>query len=154
MPRVETMGVPNRIPLAIAGGFSSYGTAFLFTMMPAASSAASASLPVMPLFVRFTNMRCVSVPPDTMLYPPIQQALGQDTRIGDDLLLVALKCWREGFLEGHRLGGNHVHQRSALHAWKHELVDGLGVLRLAHHHTTAGAAQRLVGGRGYEIGMR
>ena len=34
---------------------------------------------------------------------------------------------------------------------KHELVDGLGVLRFAHHHTAARAAEGLVRRRGHEI---
>ena len=43
------------------------GTAFLLTIMPAASRAASASLPVIPLLVRLTSIKWVSVPPDTIL---------------------------------------------------------------------------------------
>jgi hypothetical protein len=37
--------VPTRIPLATIGGFWSKGIAFLFTVMPALPSAASATLP-------------------------------------------------------------------------------------------------------------
>ena len=49
MPRVVTAGVPMRMPLATIGGFWSNGIAFLLTVMPALPSAASATLPVMPL---------------------------------------------------------------------------------------------------------
>src|SRR5262249_17325130 len=43
MPRVVTAGVPIRIPLATIGGFWSNGIAFLFTVMAALPSAASAT---------------------------------------------------------------------------------------------------------------
>src|SRR5881296_57147 len=70
MPRVVTIGVPSRMPLAMAGGLSSNGIAFLLTVMPASSSAASASLPVIPLdFATSTSIRWVSVPPDTIRKP-------------------------------------------------------------------------------------
>ena len=48
MPRVVTAGVPRRMPLATIGGLVSNGIVFLFTVMPARSSAASATLPVRP----------------------------------------------------------------------------------------------------------
>src|SRR5512139_2341693 len=46
IPRVVMHGVPRRIPLVTAGGLSSYGMAFLLTVMPALSRASSASFPV------------------------------------------------------------------------------------------------------------
>src|SRR5947209_3087963 len=79
MPRVVTIGVPSLMPLAMAGGFSSNGIAFLLTVMPASSSAASASLPVIPFVVTSTSIRWVSVPPDTIRRPrfwrPVARAL-------------------------------------------------------------------------------
>ena len=42
-PRVETIGLPIRMPLATAGGFSHRRDGVLFTMMPDASRATSAS---------------------------------------------------------------------------------------------------------------
>ena len=49
------------------GDSVSNGIVFLLTMMPAASSAAAASLPVMPFdFLTSTRKRWLSVPPDTI----------------------------------------------------------------------------------------
>src|SRR3972149_9640005 len=68
-PRVVTAGVPMRIPLVTNGDLGSLGTLFLLTVILAAPSAASASFPVMPLPIRSTRKRWLSVPPDTILYP-------------------------------------------------------------------------------------
>src|SRR3990172_7524732 len=57
IPLVVTAGVPILTPLVTIGGLSSKGTAFLFSVIPEASRAVSASLPVMPLFLRSTNIR-------------------------------------------------------------------------------------------------
>ena len=46
MPRVVRAGVPMRMPDGSSGLRGSYGIMFLFTVMPAASSACSAVLPV------------------------------------------------------------------------------------------------------------
>jgi len=46
--RVVTEGLPSRMPPAFMGGRGSKGMAFLLTVMPARSSAFSASLPVVP----------------------------------------------------------------------------------------------------------
>ena len=48
MPRVVRAGVPTRMPDATMGEFVSKGIVFLLTVMPARSSAFSATLPVMP----------------------------------------------------------------------------------------------------------
>ena len=69
MPRVVTAGVPRRTPLATIGGFLSNGMAFLFTVMPAVPSAASAALPVMPFEKVSTRTMWLSVPPLTMRKP-------------------------------------------------------------------------------------
>ena len=74
MPRVVTAGVPMRMPLATIGGFSSNGIAFLLTVMPARSSAASATLPVMPRENTSTSTRWLSVPPLTSRKPASRRA--------------------------------------------------------------------------------
>ena len=67
MPRVVADAVPTRMPDVLNGLSVSNGIVFLLTMMPAASRAAAASLPVMP-FEAFTSTRkrWLSVPPETM----------------------------------------------------------------------------------------
>jgi len=69
MPRVVTAGVPIRIPEVTAGLRGSKGTMFLFAVMPARSSEASAALPVVSRSTSESRKRCVSVPPDTTLKP-------------------------------------------------------------------------------------
>jgi hypothetical protein len=68
-------------------------------------------------------------------------------------LLVVLNSGQR-LLEGHRLGGDHVHQRAALHAGEDRRVDRLLVLGLHQDQAAARAAQGLVRGRGHHIGMR
>ena len=57
IPRVVSAGVPMRIPLVMRGDLSSKGTAFLFTVIPAASSASWASFPVAFLLRRSMSIR-------------------------------------------------------------------------------------------------
>ena len=84
MPRVVTAGVPMRMPLVTNGDCVSFGTVFLFTVIPASSSACSATLPVSPLLRRSTSMRCLSVPPDTIWKPRVGERRGERARVADD----------------------------------------------------------------------
>src|SRR5262249_45259025 len=68
-PRVVIAGEPMRTPLVTAGFSGSLGIAFLFTVMCARPSAASASLPVMPLLRRSTRNMWQSVRPETIRNP-------------------------------------------------------------------------------------
>src|SRR5690606_29993407 len=74
--------------------------------------------------------------------------LGHGPGVGDDLPGVVLELRLQRLLEGHRLGGDDVHQRAALRAREYQalqfLLDlGIG---LGQDQAAAGAAQRLVGG--------
>src|SRR5437016_1243051 len=62
-PRVVTEGVPIRMPLATKGFCGSNGIAFLLTVMPALSSAFSASAPVIFFGLKSTRNIWQSVPP-------------------------------------------------------------------------------------------
>ncbi|MCY1464941.1 hypothetical protein D9M71_830260 [compost metagenome] len=53
------------MPEVTNGLCGSFGTAFLFTVMPTRPSAASASLPVRPCLIRLSRNRWLSVPPET-----------------------------------------------------------------------------------------
>ena len=119
---------------------------FLFTVIPARSSAASAALPVMPRAKTSTSMRWLSVPPETRRQPSLVSAAARALALSTMLLLVGLEVGREGLLEGDGLGRDHVHQRAALNAGKNGLVEVLGLLRLAQDQAAPRAAQRLVGG--------
>src|SRR5436305_2512886 len=69
IPWVVTLGVPTRMPEAMVGLSGSYGMAFLFRVIRAASQRSSASRPVMPNSRRSIRARWVSVPPDTGRIP-------------------------------------------------------------------------------------
>ena len=69
MPRVVTAGVPTLSPLVTNGDCGSLGTVFLLQVMCASSRSFSISLPVLPDFTRFTSIRWLSVPPETISTP-------------------------------------------------------------------------------------
>jgi hypothetical protein len=77
IPQVVTAGVPGRMPLVTNGDWVSFGTVFLFSVMPAASSAFSATFPVTFLLRRSISIRWLSVPPDTRLKPYSMSALAR-----------------------------------------------------------------------------
>src|SRR5690554_2165704 len=66
-PRRVIAGVPKRKPEVTNGERGSFGTEFLFTVMYARPSAASASFPVISLSIRSTKNKWFSVPFDTIL---------------------------------------------------------------------------------------
>ena len=78
MPRLETAAVPRRIPLVTNGDCGSFGIVFLLAVILASSSHFSTSLPVRPLAAKSTNIKWLSVPPETISMPrfcnPLQRA--------------------------------------------------------------------------------
>ncbi len=68
-PRVVTAGVPTRTPDVTKGLSGSKGMVFLFTVMPARSSASSKSFPVNPFERMSSSIRWLSVPPVTSVKP-------------------------------------------------------------------------------------
>src|SRR5215216_6782724 len=71
IPRVVSAGVPRRTPEATKGLLVSKGMVFLLAVMPAASSAFSATFPVTPFppMKTSTRTRWLSVPPETRRKP-------------------------------------------------------------------------------------
>ena len=82
------------------------------------------------------------------------QGGGQGPGVADDALGVGAEARLGRLVEAHRLGGDDVHQRAALHAGEDGLVDGLGVLLPAEDRPAPGAPHRLVGGEGDDVGVR
>ena len=80
-----------------------------------------------------------------------QKGIGEGLRVFQDLALILFELLREGLLEGHRLGGDDVHQGAALHSRKDFRVQGAGELLFAEDESAAGAAEGLVGGHGDEL---
>src|SRR5205085_1019767 len=73
----------------------------------------------------------------------------------DDILGVELERGLQRLAEGHRLGGDHMHQRTALHAGEDRRVDLLGeFLVIGEDHAAARTAQRLVRRGGHDMRMR
>ena len=84
----------------------------------------------------------------------LDKHLGHRPGIGYHLGLIGLEFWLQCLLEGHRLGGDHVHQRAALGAREHQRVQFLFEIRigLGQDDPPTRTAQGLVGGRGGHIG--
>ena len=80
----------------------------------------------------------------------IRQRLGVD----HDLPLVVAEGGGRGLVQRDRLGGDHVHQGTALVAREDRTVDRLRILLAEQDHAAPRAAQRLVGGGGDEVGVR
>src|SRR3989344_5364001 len=69
------------------------------------------------------------------------------------MLGIHFKCWCKRFAKGDCLGGNHIHVRATLHAWKNSLVDALcdiGVLS-CENHSSSRTAKGFVSGGSYHI---
>src|SRR5664280_1939584 len=68
---------------------------------------------------------------------------------------IGAEAWPQRLTERHRLGGDHMHQRAALHAGEHRRVEFLGDLFVVgQDHAAARPAQRLVRGSGHHMRMR
>ena len=80
-------------------------------------------------------------------------ARGQYLRISHHLPLVFDELRRHGFEKAHRLGGDHMHQRSALHAGEDTLVDGGPVFFLREDEAGSRPAQRLVRRGRHNVGV-
>ena len=74
----------------------------------------------------------------------VGQRLGQRGAVGDDLALQAVELVGGGDLEAGRLGGDHVHQRAALHPREHGPVDRPGELLAAHDDARRGGRVRVL----------
>ena len=123
--------------------------------MWARPSAFSARLPVSFFGRRSTSSRCVSVPPETRSKPERRQHLAQRLGVLHHGARVGLELRPQRLAERHRLGGDDVHQRAALHAGEDGRVDLLGeVLLVGEDHGAARAAQGLVRGRGDDVRVR
>ena len=82
------------------------------------------------------------------------QTLGQQRRAEQGALLTFLEFGRRGDLESDGLGGDGVHQRSALLAGEHRGVELLGPLLLRQDHAGARAAKGLVDSGGHDVRVR
>ena len=86
--------------------------------------------------------------------PLPRQRRSERRRVGDDLVGVLAEARLRCLVEGDRLAGDGVLERTALPSGKHGLVDRLGVRRGRQDAAAARAAQGLVGGERDDIGVR
>ena len=154
-PRVVQAGVPSRMPEVIVGFSGSNGNAVLVAGDVGAAER------------QFRHLA------GELLRPQIDQHQMRVGAAGDDVEAVRLQMLgqRLGVLhhvarigaergpqrlaEGHRLGGDHMHQRAALHAGEHRRVELLGdLLVVRQDHAAARAAQRLVRRGGHHMRVR
>jgi hypothetical protein len=154
MPRVVTAGVPMRMPLVTNGDCVSKGTVFLLTVIPARSSAFSATLPVSPLAAQVHQHEVVVGAARDDVEAALRERRGQRLRVGDHLPAVGGELGAQRLAEGHRLGGDHVLSGPPCRPGNIALSIFLRVLVVAEDHAAARAAQRLVRGRGHHVGVR
>ncbi len=101
---------------------------FLLQVMPARSSAASAIVPGQLLRPEIDQhqMRIGAARDDRE--PAFDQRLGERLGVRDDRLRIVLELRLQRLAEGHRLGGDDMHQRPALQAGEDGAVDLLADL--------------------------
>src|SRR5215471_2208728 len=73
------------------------------------------------------------------------QRRSQSLGIANNLLLVSFEFAGQGFLQGHRLRGDDMHQRSPLKTGENLSINGLGVLGARENHSPPGSAQGFMG---------
>ena len=79
---------------------------------------------------------------------------GEGFGVLHDLVGVGLEGGLKGFVEGDGLGGDDVHERAALGAGEHGLVEAFGeVVVVGEDEPAAGASQGLVGGGGDDVAV-
>ena len=153
IPRLVTAGVPMRIPLVTNGDRVSKGMPFLLTVMRALSKVSCATFAGQFRFSQVNQHQMIVCTVGGQTKATGHQRLRQGLSILDNLLLVDIELWAQRLFERHRFGGDHMHQRSALHAGEDPTIDDFGVLRLAQHHAAARPAQGLMRRRRDKIGV-
>ena len=155
-PRVVPAGVPRRMPEVTNGFSGSNGMPFLLQVMSARPSAFSARLPVSALRPQVDQHQVVVGAAGDDVEAGAPAALAASAlALSTTFLRIGLELRPQRLAEGHRLGGDDMHQRAALQAREDRRVDLLGdVLVVGEDHAAARAAQRLVRGRGDDMGMR
>jgi len=87
-------------------------------------------------------------------HPQTLQLRGQHLRIVQNGLLILFKLGPQRLAQCHGLGRNDVFQWPTLNAREDGSIYRLGVLLLAQDHPPTRAAERLVGGRCDDVGIR
>ena len=124
-----TAAVPRRSPLVTNGFSGSFGIAFLLQVIPARSSASCATLPVTPNGPEVDEHEVVVGAARHDAEALVGEAVGERGGVAHDLRRRSRgTSGCAASLERDRLRRDHVHQRAALQAGEHRLVDRGGVL--------------------------
>ena len=154
-PRVVPAGVPRRTPEVTVGGCGSNGMPFLLQVMLRAAERGLGVLAGHALRAQVDEHQVGVGAAGDDVEAALHQRLGERLRVPDDLRRVVGELRAQRLAEGDRLGGDHVHQRAALQAGEDRRVDLLrDRLVVGQDHAAARAAQRLVRGRGDDVGVR
>ena len=154
IPRVVSAGDPMRMPLGFIGGLVSNGNRVLVhrdagLVQRVFGFAAQHALG------KDVDQHQVGIgSAGNNVEALVGQRLRQHLGVGHNLPRVILEAGLHGFVEAHRLGRNDVHQRTALHSRKHNLVDRRRILGLGEDQPGTRAAQRLVRGGGDNLRVR
>ena len=153
-PRVLTAGEPTRSPLATLKEASSNGTtlrlAVMLTLLEEVLALEAVEAGAAQVDEREVHVRAAGDEAQAAL----GERLGQHGAVLHDLALQPVELLALGDAQAHRLGGDDVHQRAALHAGEHGAVDGLGVLGAAHDEAGARAGEGLVRGARDDVAVR
>ena len=82
------------------------------------------------------------------------QGFPEHTSIVDHFSCIGRERWLQRFSESHRLGGDHMHQWTALASGEDCGIDLFDVTGTADDQATTGPAQSLVGCHGHHLSMR
>ena len=153
-PRVVTAGDPTRMPEAVFGGSGSKGIAFLLTVMPMSSRSRSASLPVTPNGVTSTRSRWLSVPPDTRRAPAAASVRASAAALTIVRRWSSRNASERASSNATALAAMMCMSGPPCVPGKTALSIAAGEARAAEHQAATRSAQRLVGRRRDDVGVR
>ena len=154
-PRVVPAGDPTRMPDVIVGFCGSNGHAVFIDGDMSGAKGCLRGFSGQRLRAKIDKEKMRVSPARHQLQAACLQALSQGLRIVHDGAGIGFELRPQRLAEGDSLGGDDVHQRSALQARKDRGVDLLGEVRVVcKDDRAARAAQCLMGGGRCNMGMR
>ncbi len=82
----------------------------------------------------------------------LDEHIRHDTSVGDYGRGIVLESRQRGLQEANRLGGDDMHQRSALTAREHRRINLRGMGSFAENEATARTTERLLGSTRHDFG--
>src|ERR1700727_2289043 len=125
-PREVAAGDPRRMPEVTMGFCGANGMPFLFQGVFGRSTAAPGRLAGQALGRQIDQHQMVVGAPSHKLVASGKDRLGERFGVGDHGMRVSFKFGGQSLVERHRLGGDDMHERTALQARKDRGIDLLG----------------------------